>query len=118
MSRRVDVSQDGRFWLVEVAGVGVTQARRLSEVEAMAADLCDVMDADSQDLDIHVQVPDEALRHWAAAGKLHGEAARIRSDAAREASEAARSLQRAGLTLRDIGAVLGVSYQRAAQLVH
>lgn len=34
---------EGEFWVIEVRGVGVTQARRLSQVEEMARDLVAIM---------------------------------------------------------------------------
>ena len=35
----VTATRDGRWWSVEVEGIGFTQARNLSEVETMARDL-------------------------------------------------------------------------------
>jgi hypothetical protein len=42
---------------------------------------------------------------------------RAQAAAARERRIAARELKAKGLTVRDIGAALGISYQRAQQLV-
>lgn len=45
------------------------------------------------------------------------EAITVVADAAEEARLAARELSKAGITLRDIGELIGVSFQRAGQLV-
>ncbi len=38
MTYHVTVERDGRFWLVTIDGVGMTQTRNLDEVEEMARD--------------------------------------------------------------------------------
>jgi hypothetical protein len=52
-----------------------------------------------------------------AAEKLRQESARSQAEAARQLRAAAQELHEAGLPLRDVGSALGVSYQRAPQLV-
>jgi len=51
------------------------------------------------------------------AKQLREQAARSQHDAAEEARKAARELSEDGVPLRDIGRLMGVSYQRAHQLV-
>ena len=49
------VERDGRFWLIEVDGVGMTQALSVEEIEPMARDLVALfldIPADSFDLTI------------------------------------------------------------------
>lgn len=117
-----------RWWVVRIPGLGnnpdeglPTQARNLAEVEPMARDLIatwlDVA-PDSFGVEVHVQLPTEVLHHLQMAEKYSEEAARAQSDAAEERRSAARELKRAGLTVRDIGAALGVSFQRAQQLIN
>ena len=117
---RVDVERDGRFWLLRVAEVGVTQARHLREVDTMARDLI-ALTTDSDpatfDLDVHVEVPAATRRHLQQAERLRDQARDSQSKAADELRAAAQELARSGLPLRDIGQLLGVSYQRAHQLV-
>lgn len=117
---RVDVERDGRFWLLRVAEVGVTQARHLREVDTMARDLIALTtdsDPATVDLDVHVEVPAATRRHLQRAERLRGQARDSQSKAAAELRAAAQELARSGLPLRDIGQLLGVSYQRAHQLV-
>ncbi|MGL4176007.1 MAG: hypothetical protein ACRCSN_07995 [Dermatophilaceae bacterium] len=113
--------RDGRFWLVHVLEIDrYTQARTLREVETMARDLVAVMldvDAGSIQVDVEIRLPEEAEQHLAQARQLRAKAADANSAAAQESRAAARSLARYGMPLRDIGAALGVSHQRAAQLL-
>lgn len=119
-SYRVDVERDGRFWLLRVPDVGVTQARHLREVEVMARDLITVMtdrDPSGFDIDVHIAVPAATRRHLLRAEKLRDQARDSQSKAAAELRAAAQELAKSGMPLRDIGQLLGVSYQRAHQLV-
>jgi hypothetical protein len=53
--------RDGRWWLVRVPGVGITQARRLSEVEPMARDLiATVLDVAADSFEVRVVNAGEA----------------------------------------------------------
>lgn len=116
---RVDVERDGRFWLLRVPEVGVTQARHLREVETMARDLALVTDQEPStfELEVHVAIPAATRRHLQRAERLRNQARELQSKAAEELRAAARELSRSGMPLRDIGQMLGVSYQRAHQLV-
>jgi hypothetical protein len=119
-SYKATVERDGRFWMVTVDGIGATQARRLGELDAMTIDLIRVMiDDDSVDPEIEYdfRLPDVAAAHVEAAVRLRGEAAHAQSEAAAEIRAAAVDLHRRGIPLRDVGRLLGVSYQRAHQLV-
>jgi predicted RNase H-like HicB family nuclease len=103
----VTAQRDGRWWFVrvpEVAGA-VTQARRLDQVEAMAREVVSLLlevAPDSFDLDVRAAIPDEVRAELARARDLQ--------------RQAARKLREQGLTVADVGAVLGVSFQRASQL--
>ena len=117
----MQVSRGERYWLVYVPGIDrTTQARTLREVDAMARDLVAVMTgeaADSITLDVQVQLPRSVRAHLTKAERLRADSAAARSRAAAEARAAARELAASGMPMRDIGQVLGVSHQRAQQLV-
>ena len=121
VSYDVRVERGERFWIVHVPEVQrSTQARTLREVESMARDLIAIMTAtaaDSFDVAMHIVLPDEVEQHLQRARALRREAADAQSAAAVESRAAARALAAFGLPLRDIGLALGVSYQRAHQLV-
>ena len=119
-SFRVDVARDGRFWLLRVPEVGVTQARHLREIDLMARDLVALVtdrDPSSFELDVHIEMPAATRRRLERATRLREKARDSHDKAADEVRAAAQELSRSGMPLRDIGQLLGVSYQRAHQLV-
>jgi hypothetical protein len=117
----VTVRRDGRFWYVDIRGLdGATQARNLSEIDEMAKDyIAEVTGARADQLEIVVtiELPADVQAHLAAASALRDEEAHARSRAAEESRAAARALKSQGLTVREVGAALGISHQRAQQLV-
>ena len=117
-----NVTRDGRFWLVHVPELDrYTQARNLREVDEMVVDLISLVteqSAASFDCQLgSIQLPTSVAGHLATAEQLRALAARSQHDAAEEARKAARELSEDGVPLRDIGRLMGVSYQRAHQLV-
>jgi len=114
------VSRDGKFWHVEVPEIDrVTQARNISEVDDMARDLIAIMagvEPDSFELDVRIQLPDSVRAHLSEVERARGAEAEARSHAAAELRAAAAELKNAGLSVRELGVVLGISYQRASQL--
>lgn len=117
----VSVERDGRRWLVHVPELRrTTTARNLGEVDSVARDLVSSardLDGDDVELELHIDLPADARRHLAAARQLREQSARANSAAAAEARAAARALSAAGMSLRDVGQAMGVSYQRASQLL-
>ena len=117
---RVNVTRGQRFWLIEVEGVGWTQARHLREVEEMARDLVAVMtevEPESLALEVVTSLPGDVQAHLDRAQALREESARTQTEAAAEVRAAARELAATGLPLRDVGALLGVSHQHAHELL-
>lgn len=117
-----NVTRDGRFWLIHVPELGrYTQARNLRELDLMVVDLISlVTDQTTASFDCQlgsIDLPDSVVRHLDTAKRLREQAARSQHDAAEEARKAARELSEDGVPLRDIGRLMGVSYQRAHQLV-
>jgi hypothetical protein len=115
------VERGEQFWLVTVPEIErTTQARTLREAEPMARDLIAVMeqvDPQSFELKADIVFPAVAHEHWTRASRLREQAAQTQAQAAEEARAAALALAELGLTVRDVGAMLGVSHQRAAQLI-
>ncbi|MGW4368706.1 hypothetical protein ACWEKT_23985 [Nocardia takedensis] len=116
------VERDGKFWLVHVIEIDKwTQARNLREVEPMARDLISIIEeiaSESIELDVSIEIPAEAKSHWERSKELHELADALKAEAAAEAQEAVHSLVDMGLTLREVGASLGLSFQRAGQLAN
>lgn len=117
----VTVRRDGRFWYVEIPALdGATQARNLGEVAGMAKDyisLATEVPVSRIELAVSIELSADVQAHLAAASALREEEAHARSRAAEESRAAARSLKSQGLTVREVGAALGVSHQRAQQLI-
>jgi hypothetical protein len=126
---RVDVHRDGRWWILhvpELDGTGgldecLGQARRYHDIGKEARDLITLV-ADvapsTVDLDLHITVDDIDIGVTAAGiARDRAAAAAAEARAVAASTAAAKQLRAAGLDLRDIGAVLGVSFQRVSQLV-
>jgi predicted RNase H-like HicB family nuclease len=118
----VELGQSGRWWVLSVPDVpgAHSQARRLNQVEDVARDLISLMtDAkpDSFAMHVDVKLPEVVRRDLERSAALRAEAARAQSEAAQLSRHAAALLHDRGLPLRDVGQVLGVSFQRAKQLV-
>ncbi len=117
----VRVERGERYWLVHVVELDRwTQARTLREVEPMARDLIATMAGaapDSFDLATDIVLPEEVTTHLRQAEQLREQSRQAQASAAAQVRQAARLLAEQGLSLRDVGAALGVSYQRAHQLV-
>lgn len=117
----VTVRRDGRFWYIEIPALdGATQARNLGEVDEMARDyISSVTEIPEERIEVAVtiELPADVQAHLAAASALREEEAHARARAAEESRAAARALKSQGLTVREVGAALGVSHQRAQQLI-
>ena len=122
MKYEVRVTRDGRWWMVEVPEVdGLTQARRLGEVELMARELIAVTTgAEPEDVEVELRLRDIGAISGPRITALSQERRRIadlEARNARETREVAAGLVKEGVPLRDVGEILGVSYQRVHQLV-
>ncbi|MFD3596522.1 hypothetical protein ACFWU5_27715 [Nocardia sp. NPDC058640] len=116
------VERGERYWLVHILEIDQwTQARNLQEVEPMARDLIGIMQevpTDSFDLRVQVNLPEPVREKWERSKRLLGQIDELKAAAAAAAAAAAQTLAEAGLSQREIGLALGVSHQRAGQLVN
>ena len=114
--------RSGTWWAVRVPQVpGVfTQARRLDQVPALAADaVAAFLDLDPATVTVEVQplLDASVSQRLAEAGAERRRADDLASAAAEKLRNVARALADDGLPERDIGSILGVSHQRAHQLL-
>jgi hypothetical protein len=112
--------RDGRWWVVTVDGVGVTQARTLRDAPHAAIGLVSAMlDIDEDDVSVDVQPDLPPVLHdtVAAARAKVAQLNEQQQEAARASRDAAAALVASGLTGADAAAVLGVSPQRISQLL-
>ena len=117
MTRTATAVREGRFWVVDVPGVGVTQGRSVREARAMAADLVEAMTGRAEDVDVHFELPDDIRVAVARARAMTAEAQRLASVAADQYREAVREVVvDRGMSKADVAALLQVSQQRISQL--
>lgn len=120
-SYRATVHREGDWWVIDVDGIGVTQAKRLDKVEHMARDLvASLRDVPVDDVAVSIRfdlAPD--VQRLVAAAKAAADTAR---DAQRRATELAQEaftrLQGEHWSMRDIAQVTGVSFQRVHQVLN
>ncbi len=114
--------KDDRWWVVQCDQHpgALSQVARLDQAvmhqrEAIAF----VAGLDEAEVDVEVRpaLPQRVEKALVLARQRRGEAEHAQADAAEHWKRVALELQRTGLSVRDIGAVLGVSHQRAHQLV-
>lgn len=120
----VKVYRDGKWWMIEIPEIdGLTQARRLGEVEDMARSFIAV-DQDLAPSEIELMNPQVLVagNDLASTMKeildLRSSARKLEEQVAALMIETARKLAKAEVPLRDIGTVLEVSHQRVHQLLH
>lgn len=115
---RVTATRSGDWWLLAVDCLDVvTQARRLDRAERTVRDLIATwLDVGAATIGVQIHVPELAEdvedlhRRW----RLAREA---KAAAAARAREVARKAADRGMTVREIGVLLGISHQRAQQLI-
>jgi len=124
MKRAVTVTaqRSGKWWVLECAEAGsVSQCSTLAQAdaemrEAIAYQLG--MAEDAFDITVQVVAPEAYAAEIAEAEQLYAQAAKLSHEAAAARAKAAKTLARQNaMSIRDIGRVMGISYQRAHQLV-
>jgi hypothetical protein len=131
---QVNVTRDGRWWMITVPELNghqdadgainlsdTTQARRLSEVPGQALDfICTVTDKAPSQVGVRISIAIDGIDVTTRADKVRNDrelAERYATAAQEEAKELARDLAAHGVAVRDVGEVLGMSHQRAQQLI-
>ncbi|BCB85176.1 HicB family toxin-antitoxin system [Phytohabitans suffuscus] len=119
----VTVTREGKWWMVDIPALdGLTQARRLAEAGQMAREWIAVTTETPID-DIAVNVTVERVGDIDVSAQLdeihrqRERAAELEREALAHAAALAKALAAQDVPVRDIGAALGVSFQRAHQLV-
>lgn len=121
---KATVTREGKWWMVAIPELnGLTQARRLSEARLMAQEWIAVnLDVGVEYVDVDLSVPE--VRGVDIAGALsliqakRLEAATLEAHAKAATEILARRLADCEIPVRDIGTIMGVSFQRAHQLVN
>jgi predicted RNase H-like HicB family nuclease len=119
---QVVITRDERWWMISVPEIdGLTQARRLADVEQMARELIAVtLDVRLSEVAVEVTfgdidgIPVGSCIQTISSEKA--EAARLEEDAAAKTKTLVKELVAHKVPLRDIGEMLGLSFQRVHQL--
>lgn len=131
---QVNVTREDKWWMITVPELDryvaadgsinltdTTQARRLSEVPGQALDfICTVTDSAPSEVGVNITINVDGIDVTARAGQVVKDrelADRYATAAQAEAKDLARDLAAHGIAVRDVGEVLGVSFQRAQQLI-
>ncbi|WP_375432798.1 hypothetical protein [uncultured Friedmanniella sp.] len=118
----VRAERSGKWWALqcEEEPGALSQVSRLDQAEEhmreAIAFVAEVLE-ESVEVDVIPVISESTRRHMTAAAEARTEYEEAQKRAARESRAAARELAKAGLSMRDIGKVMGVSFQRAQQLV-
>ncbi|AIU31693.1 MULTISPECIES: hypothetical protein [Corynebacterium] len=107
-------------WVLECADLGVvSQTRRLAHA---AAEMREAMayqagvSPDNFNIVVEVILPSNIAELKTRADEQRREAARLTTEAQESTRELAAAMKKSGMTVRDMGEILGVSYQRAQKL--
>ncbi|MGQ0841553.1 hypothetical protein [Actinokineospora sp.] len=117
---RASARREGKWWVVDVTGVGVTQARSTAEAVRMATDLVSAMDGiplDEVDVQVEFELPGELGDEVKRARQDSRDAERAQRNAAENIRRAVAHILGAGMSKQDAARILGVSPQRISQLV-
>lgn len=119
----VTATRTDGWWALSVPSIkGLnTQVRRLDQIEDMVRDALSLFPeviANPDDATITVEVTGLAAQQARAARSLNERAKRMQDEAAQALQQSAGELAAEGYPVRDIGTLLGVSFQRAHQLPH
>lgn len=117
----VTAQRGATAWVLECAEAGaVSQCRRLSQADAEMREAIAYQLGIGQDefeIRLDIELPEDSLALVARVAELRQQAAAATAEANEAQRAAARALAAQHLSVRDIGAVMGLSYQRAAQLL-
>ena len=112
-------TREGKYWVLDVEGVGVTQSRSLKEAHAMISSLVSLVlqvPEGSFGTSVVAALEPEVDKEVADAKAAIAALDQQQRDAARRSRRAVERLKRSGLTGADTAAVLGISAQRVSQL--
>ncbi len=118
---RVVATQEERFWLLSVPELDVvTQAKTLDRAEATVRDLIAVwldVPSDSFAVEIEPRLDDEWMKLLRDTRDARATADRASARASELLRTSVTTLHDAGLSAREVGSLVGVSYQRVQQLL-
>jgi hypothetical protein len=114
----ITLQREGRYWLVYIDGTdGLTQARRYNEAELMAREYISLtQNEDFDTITIGTITIGGVTDTINKANEERARAKELAATASQRMRTAAHALREESVPLTEIGQILGVSHQRAAQL--
>jgi DNA-directed RNA polymerase specialized sigma24 family protein len=103
------------MWVIDVHGYGVTQAERISDIDAMVCDYVGCMD-DIEPAHVTVETVIELPAEVREAQRATADAAQATTAAAAKTRAAVRALKASGWQNKEIAAALEVTEGRVSQL--
>lgn len=115
----VTAERSGKWWILESIEAGcVSQCRALSQVDdEMREAIAYQLGTEDFEIVVEVALSDEYRELIAQAERLRSQADAANKQASQAWHTAAQTLANQNVSVRDIGHIMGVSHQRAAQLV-
>ncbi|MCL2595055.1 MAG: hypothetical protein FWD83_06000 [Promicromonosporaceae bacterium] len=113
-------TREGRWWSIEIEGVGVTQARSLRAAPTVAAGMLSaVFDVDESEFTVDVipRLDPAVSKHVHDARAAARDLAVQQQAVAAQSKQVAIELRQTGMSSNDVADVLGVSPQRVSQLI-
>ncbi|NUJ88243.1 hypothetical protein HOW07_09500 [Plantibacter sp. MCCC 1A11337] len=118
----VTAERTAKWWVLQAVDVpgAITQVARLDQADQIKEAIAFVAGVPEEEVEIDVQpvLPEEASEHLERARELRTVADWVAQEATIETRIAARRLSSGGISMRDIGMIMGVSHQRAHQVLH
>lgn len=108
--------RDGKFWVITVDGVGVTQALSVTEAQEMASGLVYAM-TDVEGAEVDIAFKGGALDGVEAVRRKQELVEQLNAEASEEMRRLVVAMDREGLKQAEIAVVLKVSRQRVGQLI-
>ncbi|OZE81381.1 HicB family toxin-antitoxin system [Rhodococcoides fascians] len=121
----VSITRDGKWWMIAVPELdALTQARRIDDVATAAKELIALetgVSLSDVEIEQHIELEPGGEDLAARVADIKAQRAHLSEEEARvkASTEAfAKHLAGAHVPVRDIGSLLGVTFQRASQLVN
>lgn len=115
-------SKQGKWWNITIPELGQASAtKKLTEVQEYANSLAAAtLDVQETDVDVRVTftLPAAVESEWTAAREETRRAKELTIAAASRTKRVVKQLHAQGYTIRDIAQVLGISFQRASQILN
>lgn len=122
MNYTATARRSGRWWVVQCDQHpgALSQVARLDQAAEVHKEAIAFVTGEAQDevdVEVRPELDPNVSEELAEARRLAEQASEIEERARSLRSDAARRLAHDGLSVRDVGSVMGVSYQRAHQLI-